>query len=347
MTLDDIICYVGEQIKITVDITPDGYGDAVRTVAGDGTSSIPDHSNNELHSNATKKMFVKPHEQEMALGEFRSVLRNEQSDNNQKRHDNKLTSDSKSRGNFDDNELSIYPMMKARMSSSEESLLCTNAGPPVVYYSRQNDCLRTEMTKLFSTGIIPKTFSFAEEAFGTGPPDAINLWIGNEKSVSSIHKDHYENLFYVCSGQKEFILNPPADILFLQEKEFQNGTFRPICNGSDLNNASWVVEPDDELDEIKEVEDNNPKTKWIEPDVKMYLDGKYSSEQFPLLSKSNPVKVLVSQGEMLYIPSLWLHRVTQTTETVGVNFWYDMKFDSAHWCYFNFIQQMKSEQQRS
>ena len=42
--------------------------------------------------------------------------------------------------------------------------------------------------------------------------------------------------------------------------------------------------------------------------------------------------------EMLYLPSLWYHRVTQTRETVAVNYWYDMRFDSPHWCYFNFMQ---------
>ena len=70
------------------------------------------------------------------------------------------------------------------------------------------------------------------------------------------------------------------------------------------------------------VPDNDCHTKWIEPDLKRYQAGGYSQNQFPLLSKSHPIKVLVSQGEMLYIPSLWFHRVSQTTETVGVNYWY-------------------------
>ena len=84
------------------------------------------------------------------------------------------------------------------------------------------------------------------------------------------------------------------------------------------------------------------KTKWIEPDMKRCLENPSSSaDNFPLISKAHPVKVLVSEGEMLYIPSLWYHRVTQTTETIGINYWYDMKFDSPHWCYFNFLQNLK------
>jgi jumonji domain-containing protein 7 len=195
---------------------------------------------------------------------------------------------------------------------------------------------------LFSTQIFPTTFSFAEEAFGTGPPDAINLWIGNERSVSSMHKDHYENLFYVCSGKKEFVLCPPADALFLHEYDFHSGTFCPLrrqcidSESEDQHGPSWVVVADDKQDDG---EDNPRKTKWIEPDILKYLDN--GDNEFPLLSKAHPVKIIVSEGEMLYIPSLWYHRVTQTCETVGVNYWFDMKFDGPNWVYFNFLQNCK------
>jgi len=198
------------------------------------------------------------------------------------------------------------------------------------------------VAKLFSTRIFPETFPFAEQAFGTGPPDAINLWIGNENSVSSMHKDHYENLFYVCPGQKEFVLCPPADVIFLHEGEFSSGTFCPISqkqpegeSADESENACWVVVADESIG------DNETTTKWIEPDIKKCKENGVKESRFPLLSKAHPIKVLVSEGEMLYIPSLWYHRVTQTCETVGVNYWFDMKFDSPHWCYFNFLQNLK------
>lgn len=342
LTLDDIINYVGEQIKLTVDVTPDGHGDAVRTVSytvGDSEDTEGDEptTSESFDSNhrgeRLKKMFVKPHEQEMSLAEFRSLLRSKHAVNNNQCHEH-----------LDYNERVIYPLAEAQTQQTKEAatqqtgLHSTQVNHPVVYYSRQNDCLRTEMSSLFSTGLFPSTFPFAEEAFGTGPPDAVNVWIGNERSVSSMHKDHYENLFYVCSGQKEFILNPPADILFLHEGEFSCGTFRPCINQSgELNNVSWTVVP-----EKDETHDKYATTRWIEPDMKRCLDGKYKRDKYQLLEKSNPIKVLVSQGEMLYIPSLWLHRVTQTIETVGVNYWYDMKFDN-QWCYFNFVQQLRQK----
>jgi jumonji domain-containing protein 7 len=203
-----------------------------------------------------------------------------------------------------------------------------------VPYRGKNDCLRTEVAKLFSTKIFPTTFSFAEGAFGTGPPEAINLWIGNERSVSSMHKDHYENLFYVCSGQKEFVLCPPADAPFLHENLFATGTFCPIQSSSeDQHGPSWVVIADDRQDDD---EDKSYKTKWIEPDILKHSE--HGDRKFPLLKRAHPIKILLSEGEMLYIPSLWYHRVTQTCETVGVNYWFDMKFDGPNWCYFKFMQ---------
>ncbi|KAL3778506.1 LOW QUALITY PROTEIN: hypothetical protein ACHAWO_003913 [Cyclotella atomus] len=324
LTLDDIIRRVGEDVQITVDVTPDGHGDAVRTVERCNSSQ-----NIEM-----QKMFIRPHEQEMTLAEFRSLLISKQTDsiNSGSSGNRDAESTDAARINacttLDDHGNSVYPTTEAALQQNKRHN--ARVQNPVVYYSRQNDCLRTEMHSLFSTGLIPKSFTFAEEAFDTGPPDAINLWVGNERSVSSMHKDHYENLFYVCSG----VCNAPADIPFMHEGEFETGAFYP-CNGESdgLANASWTIVPDSNS--------KASKARWIEPDIKRYLDGGYSQKEFPLLSKSHPIKVFVSKGEMLYIPSLWLHRVTQTTETVGINYWYDMKFDSAHWCYFNFLQQLK------
>lgn len=39
--------------------------------------------------------------------------------------------------------------------------------------------------------------ALAREAFGN-EPDAVNLWIGDDRSLSAVHKDHYEVRF--CTG---------------------------------------------------------------------------------------------------------------------------------------------------
>lgn len=44
-------------------------------------------------------------------------------------------------------------------------------------------------------------FALAREAFGN-EPDAVNLWIGDERSVSSMHRDPYQNMYAVVVGEK-------------------------------------------------------------------------------------------------------------------------------------------------
>ena len=70
----------------------------------------------------------------------------------------------------------------------------------VLYLSHQNDSFRTQFNALKDD--VPDSVHFTTEAFGT-KPDAVNLWIGDERSVTSLHKDHYENM-YVLLGREVF-----------------------------------------------------------------------------------------------------------------------------------------------
>jgi hypothetical protein len=64
LTLDDLVETFREQCQddtvLTVDVTPDGHADCVRTVEQGDTQ---------------KRMFVKPEERQMTIGEFRDELR--------------------------------------------------------------------------------------------------------------------------------------------------------------------------------------------------------------------------------------------------------------------------------
>ena len=139
-----------------------------------------------------------------------------------------------------------------------------------------------------------------------------------------MHKDHYENLFFVLSGEKIFTLCPPADSPFLYERPFSPGEFHQASSGS------WSVQPKSGAAE---------KVHWIEADVERRGDPAYA-RRFPLLRYAHPITVRVQAGECLYIPALWHHRVTQSCETVGINYWYDMRFDSPNWCYFRLCQSL-------
>jgi jumonji domain-containing protein 7 len=192
----------------------------------------------------------------------------------------------------------------------------------------KNDCLRKEIPKLKEH--FPSGVEWAEEALGPNQPlDAINLWMGDESAVSSMHKDHYENLFYVASGEKIFTVCPPANVAFLYEHiEYSRGAFQ-------VNDTTrqW---------EVSNMEEE-PKVHWIAPNVTILQEenGSVLKETYPLLEHVRPMEIRVRAGEMLYLPSLWFHRVTQSCETIGINYWYEMKFDSPLWCYFSFLQQLQ------
>ena len=49
---------------------------------------------------------------------------------------------------------------------------------------------------------------------------AFNFWMGKNRSVSAMHKDHYENIYCVVEGEKHFTLVSPFDYIYLQEGEY-------------------------------------------------------------------------------------------------------------------------------
>lgn len=51
---------------------------------------------------------------------------------------------------------------------------------------------------------------------GDRSSEAVNVWIGNGASVTSIHSDPYENIYTVIRGEKHFTLFPPTEGWCLQ-----------------------------------------------------------------------------------------------------------------------------------
>lgn len=49
--------------------------------------------------------------------------------------------------------------------------------------------------------------------------------MGNQYSITSFHKDHYENLYAVITGSKTFILLPPTDLPCLTYKQYKVGRY--------------------------------------------------------------------------------------------------------------------------
>jgi len=402
-----------EDITLSVNVTPDGYGDCIRTVVVDETDDGLNNGDKNNHHMKTKKMFVRPEERTMSLVQFRDLLRS--SSPSASRHSNNGcysdVVDSPQFACVDNNST----MIDTQLENNRASVNDTNA---VFYYSRQDDCLRNELNPLLQRLIkvynLPTTFSFAEQAFAAmntttatiAKPEAINLWIGNEKSTSMMHKDFYENLYYVADGEKIFTICPPSDSLYFEEREYESGSFRQVIhhhhrgditlddssecieNCNDVRKrGQWIVDcdskeqpltnglsknDDDEFTTTSTssssssniINHNYHVVRWIEPDVEHILPPledalpattdntndqnhqNYSEFQLkykrihPTLSYTHPQRIRLQQGDMLYLPALWYHRVTSTCESVAINYWYDMRFDSPHWCYFNLLQNL-------
>jgi hypothetical protein len=149
-------------------------------------------------------------------------------------------------------------------------------------------------------------YSWANEAFGT-LPDATNIWIGDDRAISSTHKDPYENIYCVVSGSKQFTLLPPTDTCFLYRRMYKSAKYNQDFN---------IIELDYELPWVS-----------VDPEFPDY-------NLFPLFKHASPIQLTLEKGDILYLPSLWYHKVSQKKRdeeaAVAVNFWYDMKFDARY-----------------
>lgn len=179
-----------------------------------------------------------------------------------------------------------------------------NSANESVYLSYQNNNLREQAGVLEED--IKAGDEWSQQVFG-GPPEAVNLWVGDHRNVSSPHMDFFENTYSVIRGQKIFTLMPPTDMWCMHKTMFP--AYRHVYRKSD----GWSIERVDDL-----------MTPWIpidpnEPDFDTY----------PRFSHATCLRVAVREGETLYLPSMWYHQVEQQGGpegmTIAVNQWYDMQ----------------------
>ncbi|MCJ1296285.1 hypothetical protein MMC34_007851 [Xylographa carneopallida] len=92
----------------------------------------------------------------------------------------------------------------------------------VKYAQTQNDNLRGEYAQLFAD--VEGDISWARIALEQ-QPDAINLWIGNSRSVTALHRDNYENIYCQVIGQKHFTLISPVETGYIMEQSLRAATY--------------------------------------------------------------------------------------------------------------------------
>ncbi|KAF1826946.1 Clavaminate synthase-like protein [Dissoconium aciculare CBS 342.82] len=209
-------------------------------------------------------------------------------------------------------------------SSSCSSNISTHNGN-VKYAQTQNDNLRAEYEALFAD--VPPTIPFATEALEQ-QPDAINFWLGNHRSTTALHKDNYENIYVQIRGQKHFTLLPPVEAPSVNDVSLDRGRYRP-GNGSDA--TELIACPDETAEPV-------PVATW-DPD-----DPEHRPSEFSRFSR--PTHVTLNEGDMMYLPALWYHKVGQSNGKEGfacsVNYWFDMSFDGGFWSTQSFIRDVVS-----
>lgn len=197
---------------------------------------------------------------------------------------------------------------------------------PTHYAQTQNDNLRNEYATLFAD--VPKSIPFARIALEQDP-DAINFWLGNSFSTTALHKDNYENIYVQLLGKKHFVLLPPVEAPCVNEKSVLAATYQPkerVGSGESGKRQDMVIAVD-------EPEEYVPFATW-DPDVA-------SANTTPYSHHSQPLRVTLEEGDMLYLPALWYHKVSQSCNEEGiccaVNYWYDLDFSGGFWSTANFV----------
>ncbi|OCK90645.1 Clavaminate synthase-like protein [Cenococcum geophilum 1.58] len=186
---------------------------------------------------------------------------------------------------------------------------------PTRYAQTQNDNLRNEYIPLFSD--LPKDVPFARIALQKFP-DAINFWLGNSHSTTALHKDNYENIYVQVRGRKHFVLLPPVESACINEQLIPAATYTPRPSPEALNDLVVCLD---------EPEENVPFATW-DPDLP-------DQRPTPFSKCSRSLRVTLEEGDMLYLPALWYHKVSQSCSSEGiccaVNYWYDLDFSGSFW----------------
>ncbi|KAK4153122.1 cupin-like domain-containing protein [Chaetomidium leptoderma] len=193
----------------------------------------------------------------------------------------------------------------------------------VRYAQTQNDNLRHgEYHPLFHH--VPPTIPWARLALGQEQPDAVNLWIGNARSVTALHKDNYENVYVQVAGHKHFVLLPPA------------GGAAAVVNEQPLSAARYVrthtLEGEEEGLEggLELVLDDGEEGKGEVVPFAIWDPNRPAENATRYSALAQPMRVTLDPGDMLYLPCMWYHKVSQSCSPEGVciavNYWYDMDF---------------------
>lgn len=129
------------------------------------------------------------------------------------------------------------------------------------------------------------------DCFGKMIDDGVFTYFGLGANTSSTHYDPHENLMVCLSGTKVLELFPMADVANMY-----------VCRPPSLSNSAVP-----------------PFCKHDDPVV---------STQFPRFLQTQPIRVEVNAGDILYLPIFWWHSVSSKDgQNVILNYWFDCHSD--------------------
>ena len=211
---------------------------------------------------------------------------------------------------------------KMRMEQLLDTLVTPAEDGRVRYSQGQDNNLAHEFFPLSLD--VPSSLPWADEAFDA-EPDAGNIWIGESRSVSALHKDNYENLYCMVLGRKTFALVSPVSVGAVGERSLRTATYVPAGKGlgvrMDDDDEGWVhgwptVDPDT-------------------PGVEGTEEEREGGEGLTVLRGT------LEKGDVLYLPALWYHKVSQEVGEEGVcvavNYWYDMDYAGTFYPMMQFV----------
>ncbi|KAJ9605876.1 hypothetical protein H2200_009725 [Cladophialophora chaetospira] len=209
-----------------------------------------------------------------------------------------------------------------------------NTGSPnkPVYYlqSQDSNLSRPELSPLVNQlPATPPPFALPT----LRDPEATNIWIGNAQSVTSTHRDPYENLYLVVKGRKKFVLYAPIEEICLHAQMVRTGKW----TYDEESRKFDVVMDDVNQDENSSNDKHSSRIPWIPIDP--LNPPPASSTQYPYYKHARPLTLTVNEGEILYLPAGWFHHVSQecgqweaedgtltAAPCIAVNYWFDMDY---------------------
>ncbi|KAK9722874.1 Cupin-like domain [Popillia japonica] len=197
----------------------------------------------------------------------------------------------------------------------------------ICYIQYQNSNLTGYFEELLPD--VGEEILWASRAFNK-TPDAVNFWMGDNRAITSMHKDPYENIYCVIDGYKDFILVPPTDLPWVPHNTYKKGIFKNVTTDSyeiEMVKSTFQSKDDHKCNEFEMLP-------WVSIDP---LNPDY--EKFPKFKRVSIYNVRVNKGDILYLPSLWFHHVRQSHGCIAVNYWYDMECDIKY-CYYKMLESM-------